>query len=249
MDRAERLGLGVAIVAHIGLFAALSVALVARDDIPRREAVAVTLTDEIGDFASASDRAAAADYDRALEDDLEAPEPPMLEDTPLPKPDAVPQAAEERAERPVERRAEATPRRRSSRISGIMDGIGASRDTGTSAAQAPVTGADRSNIISRIVNAVRPCYNLGSLGGTAAEDIVVSLRIQPSPDGTLNRSQVSVRGTRGVNGRNREYERQMIEAARAAVLNPRCPLPPLPDELYENGWSDIVLNFIPAQLT
>jgi hypothetical protein len=58
-----------------------------------------------------------------------------------------------------------------------------------------------------------------------------------------------VLGTRGVDGSNRQYESQMVEAARSAVLNPRCPLPPLPAALYENGWSDVVLNFIPAQLT
>lgn len=256
MDRTERFSIGVAVIGHIGLFAILSYTLIARDEIPRREAVAVTLAEDIGPIATATDRPASASEQQALEDDLDAMLPPEIE--PLPQPSVTPSPA---PPRPVERRADPTPERqtrpepqrqterRSSRISGITDGIGSTNDTGTSTSQATVSASDRSNLISRIVNAVRPCYNLGSLSGTAAEDIVVRMRIQPSRDGSLSRRQVSVLGTRGVNGSNREYERQMVEAARSAVLNPRCPLPPLPDALYDNGWSDVVLNFIPAQLT
>lgn len=255
MDKAERIGLGAAAIGHVALFTLLSFTLLTRDEVPRREAVAVTLSDDIGAFATAADRPAPASERRDLENDLDSMMPPEIE--PLPQPSVTPSPA---PPAPMERRADPVPesrpqpqrrptQRRSSRIAGITDGIGTSNDTGTSRSQAPVTGADRSNLISRIVNAVRPCYNLGSLSGTAAEDIVVRLRIQPDRDGSLGRSQVSVLGARGVNGSNRQYESQMIEAARSAVLNPRCPLPPLPDALYEDGWSDVVLNFIPAQLT
>lgn len=256
MERAERLGLAVAVIGHVGLFAILSYTLIPRAELPRREAVAVTLSDDIGEFATATDRPAPASEDRAVEDDLEAMVPEDIE--PLPQPRVTPTPAPEPA---AERRTEPTPRRetrperrqparsRSSRLSGITDGIGTANDTGTSASQATVSASDQANLISRIVTAVRPCYNLGSLSGTAAEDIVVRLRIQPSRDGSLSRSQVTVLGARGVDGSNREYQRQMVEAAQSAVLNPRCPLPPLPDALYDNGWSDVVLNFIPAQLT
>ncbi|MEM8695698.1 MAG: cell envelope integrity protein TolA [Pseudomonadota bacterium] len=254
MDRAERIGLGAAAIGHVALFALLSFTLLTRDEVPRREAVAVTLTDDIGPIATATDRPAPAAERRDLEDDLDAMVPPEIE--PLPQPSITPTPAPSRS---AERRTETRPaprseqrrsqQRRSSRIAGITDGIGSTNDSGTSRSQATVSSADRSNLISRIVNAVRPCYNLGSLSGTSAEDIVVRLRIQPGPDGSLSRNQVSVMGARGVNGGNRQYESQMIEAARSAVLNPRCPLPPLPDALYEDGWSDVVLNFIPAQLT
>ncbi|WP_299322058.1 hypothetical protein [Parasphingopyxis sp.] len=255
MDRAERIALGAAAIGHVALFAILSVTLLTREELPRREAVAVTLSDDIGAFASAADRPAPAAERRDLADEIDVMDPPDIE--PLPQPSITPTPAPPRpAERRTERRPETRPerrppreQRRTSRIAGITDGIGSTNDSGTSRSQAPVSGADRSNLISRIVNAVRPCYNLGSLSGTSAEDIVVRLRIQPSRDGSLSRSQVSVLGARGVNGSNRQYESQMVEAARSAVLNPRCPMPPLPDALYENGWSDVVLNFIPAQLT
>jgi len=256
VERAERISLGVAVIGHVGLFAILSYTLIPRDNVPRREAVAVTLSDDIGEFATAMDRPAPASEERAAEDDLDAMQPPEIE--PLPQPRVTPTPAPQRT---TERRPEPTPRRearperrepaqrRASRISGITEGIGSTNDTGTSASQATVSASDRSNLISRIVNAVRPCYNLGSLSGTAAEDIVVRLRIQPSRDGSLRRNQVTVMGARGVSGSNREYQRQMVEAAQSAVLNPRCPMPLLPDALYDNGWSDVVLNFIPAQLT
>lgn len=255
MERTERIGLGVAVIGHVGLFAILSYTLIPRDEVPRREAVAVTLSDDIGEFATAMDRPAPASEERAVEDDLDAMLPPEIEPLPQPRvtPTPAPQRTAERSTDPKPPEARSQRRdpaqRRSSRIRGITEGIGTTNDTGTSASQATVSASDRSNLISRIVNAVRPCYNLGSLSGTAAEDIVVRIRIQPSRDGSLNRGQVTVLGARGVNGSNREYQRQMVEAAQSAVLNPRCPMPPLPDALYDNGWSDVVLNFIPAQLT
>jgi hypothetical protein len=253
MDRTEGIGLGVAVAAHVVLFAMLSIALVAREEPPRREAVAVTLTDDIGLQAMATDRSAPAAQDRSLEEDLDSMIPDVVEPMPRPRVEPTPpppQRTERRAETPRERRPERTqPRNRSSRLAGITEGIGTADDSGTSASAAPVSASDRSNLISRIVNAWRPCYNLGSLSGTAAEDIVVRLRIQPARDGSLSRNQVSVVGARGVTAANRQYEAQMVEAARSAVLNPRCPLPPLPDALYENGWSDVIINFIPGQLT
>lgn len=263
MDRAERIGLGVAVAAHIALFAVLSFGLMTREQQPRREVVSVTLTDEIGLTATTTDRPAPAAREMAPPEPMAAPSAAVVEPapqrtvTPTPQPRPTPRRTETRT-RPTparsEPRAEPRPdpparRRAGSRLSGITEGIGSANDTGTSASQATVSSSDRSNLISRIVNAVRPCYNLGSLSGTSAEDIVVSLRIQPSRNGSLSSSQVSIQGYRGVNGSNREYQRQMAEAARSAVLNPRCPLPNLPDAMYDNGWSDVVLNFIPAQLT
>jgi len=255
VDRAESIGFGAAAIGHVALFTLLSFTLLTRDEVPRREAVMVTLTDDIGPMATAADRPAPADERRDIEKDVDVTDPPETE--PLPQPGvtptpAPPRPAERRNEQPPEPRAERHPpreQRRSSRIAGITEGIGMTDDSGTSRSQAPVSEADRSNLISRIVNALRPCYNLGSLQGTAAEDIVVRMRIQPSRDRSVNRSQLGVVSVHGINGANRQYGSQMVEAARSAILDPRCPLPPLPDTLYENGWSDVIIRFIPAQLT
>lgn len=256
MDRAERIGLGVAIAAHLVLFAALSFGLATRDN-PKRQTVAVTLTDEIGEIATATDLPAPASRSEDFEP---SPLPTRDELTPQarfdptpPPPRPSPTRTERRPEpaRPQRSpsRSDSRPRRRpDTRLDGITEGISPNA-TGSSASNATVSASDRANLISRVVSAVRPCYNLGSLSGTAAEDIVVSLRLRPSRNGTISSGQITVSGYRGVTGANREYRQQMAEAARAAVLNPRCSFPNLPDDMYENGWSDIVLNFVPAQLT
>ncbi len=260
MERTERIALGVAVIGHIGLFAILSYTLIPRETVPRREAVAVTLSDDIAEFATATDRPAPASEERAMEDDLQAMVPQEIE--PLPQPRVTPTPTPTPTpRRTVERRTEPTPRRetqperrepartRRSRVTGITEGIGTTTDTGTSASNAPVSASDRSNIMSRIIGAYRPCYRLGSLSGTAAEDIVVRLRMRPSREGRLSSSQVEIEGYRGVDASNRQYQQQMGEAARSAVLNPACSFPTLPASMYENGWSDVIINFIPGQLT
>lgn len=66
MERTERIALGVAVIGHIGLFAILSYTLIPRETVPRREAVAVTLSDDIAEFATATDRPAPASEERAM---------------------------------------------------------------------------------------------------------------------------------------------------------------------------------------
>ncbi|MEQ9662639.1 MAG: hypothetical protein RLN87_08845 [Parasphingopyxis sp.] len=270
MERGEQIGLGVAIVAHALLFVILSSTLLVREEIPRREAVSVVLTDNIGETSTARDRPAAAarpspeSIDRIeplpLPDVIPTPQPSV---SPAPRPSTRPtervrprqrerpRQTQREASGPVDRgdrrRADNISSSRPNRMAGITDGISASNDSGTSSSQAPVGASDQASLISAITRHVRRCYNLGAMGGTAAEDIIVSLRLQPSRNGSISGGQISVRSTRGVNGSNRQYERQMQEAARSAVLS--CGFPDLPDNMYENGWSDVVLNFIPAQLT
>lgn len=267
MDNSERLSLGVAIVAHAALLAALTYGLSLREPPPQREAVAVTLTDDIGLTASARDRPAPGAGTPTVPEFGEIiplPMQPIIDPLPQPSVTPTPSASRPTPERtrprretrrdarpPPDTRNRRRPDRqpRSNRMAGITEGISPDSTSGSSSSQASVSSRDQASLISRITNAIRPCYNLGSLSGTAAEDIIVRLRIQPSRDGSLSSGQVSVLGAQGVSGSNREYQRQMVEAARSAVLNPRCPLPDLPDNMYENGWSDVVLRFIPAQLT
>ncbi len=99
-----------------------------------------------------------------------------------------------------------------------------------------------------IARQIRPCYDLGPLGGTAAMDIVVKVRLQPTREGVVTRQRLEIAGFSGVDGSNSMYQARMAEVARNAVLNPRCSPLELPAELYEGGWQDITLNFIPRQL-
>lgn len=268
MERGEQIGLGVAVAAHVLLFIILAFGLVPRVEEPRRETVSVTLTDNIGEISTARDRPAPAAQPSPerfeqiepmpLPDLIPAPQP-TVRPTPSPRPAERTRPRERPPERtrapsePIDRNRErpdniSTNRPRNpNRIAGITEGISPSTDTGTSSSQAQVSSSDQSNLISAITRHIRRCYNLGSMGGTAAEDIVVTLRLRPARSGSINSGQISVVRTRGVEGANRQYERQMTEAARSAVLS--CGFPDLPDTMYDNGWSDVVLNFIPAQLT
>ena len=92
---------------------------------------------------------------------------------------------------------------------------------------------------------MQPCYDLGSLGGTSAMDITTVLRLQFRRDGSIAAATVSEQD--GVNDDNRGYAKQMGELSRRAVL--RCsPLKGLPPELYDGGWADFDMGFIPRQL-
>jgi len=50
----------------------------------------------------------------------------------------------------------------------------------------------------------------------------------------------------GVNAGNRSYAQQMADVSRRAVL--RCAPLKLPPELYEGGWEEIEMGFIPGQM-
>ncbi len=115
--------------------------------------------------------------------------------------------------------------------------------------RAAVVGAQAlSSLGSAIARQIRPCYDLGPLGGTSAMDIVVKVRLQPDKSGVVTRDRLQIVGFTGISGSNGMYQARMAEVARNAVLNPRCSPLQLPAELYSGGWEDIVINFIPRQL-
>ena len=110
---------------------------------------------------------------------------------------------------------------------------------------AKVGARDIASIAGLIRRQVQPCYDLGSLGGTSAMDITTVLRLQFRRDGSIAAATVSEQD--GVNDDNRGYAKQMGELSRRAVL--RCsPLKGLPPELYDGGWADFDMGFIPRQL-
>ena len=92
---------------------------------------------------------------------------------------------------------------------------------------------------------VQPCYELGSLDGTAAMQIVTVLRLRFNPDGSVAGTPQVTEQT-GVNDGNRSYARQMAELSRRAVL--RCAPLKLPSDLYKGGWDDLDIGFKPNQM-
>ncbi|ARS28635.1 hypothetical protein [Sphingomonas sp. KC8] len=111
--------------------------------------------------------------------------------------------------------------------------------------RAAVSGAAMQGLAAALARQFKPCYELGSLEGTAAMSIVTVLRLRYKPDGTVSVAPEVVEQT-GINDGNRSYARQMSDVARRAVL--RCTPVKLPAELYEGGWNDFQLRFIPSQM-
>lgn len=111
-------------------------------------------------------------------------------------------------------------------------------------ARASISGAAMNGLAAAIKRQVQPCYDLGALGGTPAMEITTVLRIRFNKDGSVASAQkVEQTGITPANGR---YAQQMAEVSRAAVL--RCSPLHLPAELYEGGWEQIEMGFIPRQM-
>lgn len=126
----------------------------------------------------------------------------------------------------------------------FLKGIGVSEGKGKTA-RAAVTGAAMNGLAAAIKRQVQPCYEIGSLGGTSAMQIVTVLHLRFNRDGSVLGTPDVVEQT-GVNAGNRSYAQQMADVSRRAVL--RCAPLKLPPELYEGGWEEIEMGFIPGQM-
>lgn len=111
--------------------------------------------------------------------------------------------------------------------------------------RAAVSGAAMQGLGAALFRQFARCWDIGSLQGTSAMSIVTTLRMRYKSDGSLIGAPELVRQT-GLTDDNRRYARQIEDAARRAVV--RCSPVRLPAELYEGGWDDIGLNFIPSQM-
>lgn len=280
VERAERVGLGVAAAAHLALFAVLSLGLFSTARLPPRQidAIEVTLADDVGLMSAAPDSTPEPSAPSVAPDlgppqePTPAPEPaPAPEPTPAPpQPAPTPRPSPPRpAPRPTptppapaaraapapkaapKAAAKATPapakKATGSRLGAdFLKGIGASEAPGKSqqTAAASVSASAMAGLGAAIKRQVQPCYELGSLGGTSAMQIVTVLRLRFNRDGSVAAATVAEQS--GVTGENRSYARQMAEVSRRAVQ--RCAPLRLPPELYAGGWDDIDLGFIPGQM-
>jgi hypothetical protein len=87
---------------------------------------------------------------------------------------------------------------------------------------------------------IRPCWNF--VGGARADaDLVVQLVVQMNQNGTPIDAEIKDTGRYNSD----PLFRAAADAARRAVLNPRCQPWPLPPESYSNGWRYITFNFDP----
>ncbi len=89
---------------------------------------------------------------------------------------------------------------------------------------------------------VQPCWNVNA-GGKNAEELIVDLRVYVNPDLRVRDVQIIDQIRYGTD----THFRAAAEAARRALLNPRCSVLRLPPEKYEY-WKVFIYTFDPSQM-
>ena len=123
----------------------------------------------------------------------------------------------------------------------------APRDEGKPAPSQPQIN-DRASIteIERLKQLIRqqiePCWS-PPVGAAGAEDLAVTILIQVDQQGFVRRAQVVDAPAMALNS----YVQAAADAARRAVLNPRCQPFRLPQNRYDL-WKEIRFNFDPREM-
>ena len=89
---------------------------------------------------------------------------------------------------------------------------------------------------------VQPCWNVNA-GGRDAEDLIVDLRVFVNPDLRVREVQILDKLRYSTDS----HFKAAAEAARRALLNPRCSQLRLPPEKYE-FWKVFIYTFDPSQM-
>ena len=89
---------------------------------------------------------------------------------------------------------------------------------------------------------VQPCWNINA-GGKNAEDLIVDLKVFVNPDLRVRDVQILDQ----VRYSTDSHFRASAEAARRALLNPKCSKLRLPPEKYDH-WKVFIYTFDPSQM-
>jgi protein TonB len=241
LSREERLGLGIAAMAHVALVAALVWQV--RDEptrLPIPERIEVSLADEVSLDSTAPDPSAEP---QAAAAPVLAPEPePVVEPEPvreIVRPVTRPAVDKRPTPRPTQRAAPTpTPRPTPTRQAGgsrlgddFLEGAGSSERGGTPAATfGPAEQASLSQAINR---QLKPHWSAPS--GVDAEKLITVLRWELNPDGSL-KGRPSVVSQSGITDSNRPQAALHAERAIRAVQL-AAPFD-LPEEFYDR-WRRI----------
>ncbi len=261
MDRAEATGLGVAVVGHVALLAALTLGLFAASTPPLvSDAISVSFVDDVA-LVSASPTPAAEPPAQATAPEAGPPEeaapaaPSELAPAPPTPRTAAP--APERARQP-QPKADPTDRRRPeeargrsqrSRAPGLgdlnLDNIG--RDPSPSRSQSPpaatMSAQAAADIGQAIARQVQPCADRQVYPGPGSERIATRITLRLNRNGSLAARPV-VGSQTGLDDENRRYAQRVADIAIAAFTG--CsPLRGLPQELYDvpRGWSNFTMIY------
>jgi outer membrane biosynthesis protein TonB len=261
MDRSEATGLGVAVAGHLVLLAALSLGLASvTRPLMQSDPIEVSFVDEVG-LQAAVTEAQMEDPAEAMAPEIgptedaapPVPETPAPEPTPVekaiepaPTPAPTPKPKEKSKPAPAKPAPKATPKEkpRSSRLGDdFLKGISDRPKGKATKPRAAVSSRDMASLAQAIIRQIKPCYVVPA-GGVDIDEIVTVFRLQLHRNGTVR--AVNLEDQEGVNSSNRDYARQVAEAARRAIL--RCAPLDLPSELYEGGWDDMDIGFRPSSL-
>jgi len=258
MDRTEATGLGVSLVGHVALLAALSLALVTAANHPvTPPAMEVSFVDEVGAVsASPAPSVQPAVQARApelgpVEDAAPAPAPqapaPAQRDlvaapSPLPAP-APPSRVQPRPAPPATAGTGPTTRRPGL---GDLDPRAFGRDPAAHAETPPaavMSAQAAANIAQAITRQVQPCADRQVYPGPGAERIVTPIILRLNRDGSLA-ARPRIGTQRGLDDENRRYADRVADLA-IATFTGCAPLRGLPQELYNvpRGWSNFTMNY------
>ncbi len=256
----ERIGLGVAVVLHLGLAAAFLVQSTKREVLAPAPRMTVNLTSDVGLEATAPDpvptSAAAIAPVLAPEPAPEAvvqpqpvvqplPEPPRpkpVERTvakPQPKPKPVSTEPRRRPDTPATKMQSTPKPAGGSRIgSDFLPGAGDSTNTREARVPASQIGASaKASLFQAIAKELRPKWQPPS--GPEVEDLVTKVRFRLNPDGSLSGTPEIVRQT-GITDLNKPQAGRHGEQAIRAI---RLAAPfDLPQEYYE-AWKVVTVDF------
>lgn len=253
MDRADRTGLGIAVVAHAALFAALSLNLLKPPALPRLDTdpIDVSIVDAAGLESASPDptpaATAPAPAPAPVEEAAPAPEEytpppppqPVAKSQPTPKPvvKPAPPKAQPKPAKPV---AKSAPTKRPGLSRDLLAGLEDSpapgksvrpqptRATGVSAAQ--MTGAQKASLNALIYRQLKPFWKPPS--GADAEQLVTLLDVRLNRDGSLA-GDPEIIAQQGINDSNRAQAKLHAERAIQAVR--RAAPFDLPSEYYD-AW-------------
>lgn len=189
------------------------------------------------------------------------PEPAPPEVKPEPTPEPVPEpepAPEPEVEQPAPRLkpqiAQSKPPPPKPDFMNLLKDMKAELEENAPKPQGPEQVATKSELLSiddrrevnelvgQIQRQIVPCWNLQA-GAKEAEETVVEIRLFVNPDGQVRKLDIVDASRMQVE----PFFRAVAEAARRAVLDPKCTPLSLPQESY-NLWQEIVLAFDPKRM-
>lgn len=250
MDRAEQAGLGVAVVGHAAVLAALTLGISTWDPVPPSPPIEVSFVEDAA-LASAAPQVStqapargAAPLAGTPEDAPALPRPAATAPQPSrPTPQPTPTPPRDLRQQPQPRNADAGRQPQRPTIGDeILKGIG--RDPSPSRAERPpatMTGAQRASIRSLIARALVPCERQ-PFPAPQARAIKVDVRVTLTRSGGLASAEI-IR-VHNPDPALERYEQRMRELA-LAVVRECTPITSLPDEFYDvpGGWRQFPYRF------